>query len=130
MPCLRPQKRQTQQRVAAFGPLEVERDAPLVAVHHQEGGRDAADARLAIGARVVAAGYTYNKTNDKITTLTDSNQDEKPSFAPNSKLIMYATKAKSNEVLMTVTLDGKIGTKLAGQSANIREPHWGPFLKP
>ena len=74
--------------------------------------------------------HLMDLTNDKITTLTDSNHDEKPSFAPNSKLIMYATKAKSNEVLMTVTLDGKIGTKLAGQSANIREPHWGPFLKP
>ncbi|MEY4253695.1 MAG: hypothetical protein RLZZ566_1165, partial [Pseudomonadota bacterium] len=69
-------------------------------------------------------------STDKLTSLTESSQDEKPSFAPNSKLIMYATKASSREVLMTITLDGKIGTRLAGQSANIREPHWGPFLKP
>ena len=69
-------------------------------------------------------------TSDKVTSLTESSQDEKPSFAPNSKLIMYATKASAREVLMTTTLDGKIGTRLAGQSANIREPHWGPFLKP
>ena len=69
-------------------------------------------------------------SNDKVTSLTESSQDEKPSFAPNSKLIMYATKVSSREVLMTTTLDGKIGTRLAGQSANIREPHWGPFLKP
>jgi len=69
-------------------------------------------------------------STDKLTSLTESSQDEKPSFAPNSKLIMYATKASSREVLMTTTLDGKIGTRLAGQSANIREPHWGPFLKP
>jgi len=80
-----------------------------------------------------ASGYKIHLmdlTNDKISALTDSTQDEKPSFAPNSKLIMYATKAQSREVLMTVTLDGKISTRLAGQSANIREPHWGPFLKP
>ena len=69
-------------------------------------------------------------SNDKVTSLTESSQDEKPSFAPNSKLIMYATKVSSREVLMTTTLDGKIATRLAGQSANIREPHWGPFLKP
>ena len=69
-------------------------------------------------------------TTDKLTPLTESTQDEKPSFAPNSKLIMYATKVQSREVLMTITLDGKIGTRLAGQAANIREPHWGPFLKP
>jgi TolB protein len=74
--------------------------------------------------------HLMDLTNDKISALTDSTQDEKPSFAPNSKLVMYATKAQSREVLMTVTLDGKIGTRLAGQSANIREPHWGPFLKP
>jgi TolB protein len=66
----------------------------------------------------------------KVTALTESSYDEKPTFAPNSKLIMYATKVQSREVLMTTTLDGKIGTRLAGQAANIREPHWGPFLKP
>lgn len=74
--------------------------------------------------------HLMDLSNDKVTSLTESSQDEKPSFAPNSKLIMYATKVSSREVLMTTTLDGKIGTRLAGQSANIREPHWGPFLKP
>ncbi len=74
--------------------------------------------------------HLMDLTNDKTIALTDTTQDEKPSFAPNGKLIMYATKSQSREVLMTVTLDGKIGTRLAGQSANIREPHWGPFLKP
>ena len=78
-------------------------------------------------------GYKINLmdlSNEKVISLTESSYDEKPSFAPNSKLIMYATKVQSREVLMTTTLDGKISTRLAGQSANIREPHWGPFLKP
>ena len=40
---------------AALGTLEIEREAALVAVQHQERRRDAVDARLAIAARVVAA---------------------------------------------------------------------------
>ena len=67
---------------------------------------------------------------DKVMPLSDSAHDEKPSFAPNGKMILYATQSKGRETLMTVTLDGKISARLAGQIANIREPHWGPFLKP
>jgi TolB protein len=67
---------------------------------------------------------------DKVTTLTETNHDEKPSFAPNGKLILYATQVQGKEALMTTTLDGKISAKLSGQTSNIREPNWGPFLKP
>jgi TolB protein len=67
---------------------------------------------------------------DKVYPLTDSNLDERPSFAANSKLVMYASLLQGQEVLMTTTLDGKISAKLAGKATNIREPHWGPFLKP
>jgi len=74
--------------------------------------------------------HLMDLASEKVTALTESSYDEKPSFAPNSKLVMFATKVQSREVLMTTTLDGKISTRLAGQSANIREPHWGPFLKP
>jgi TolB protein len=69
-------------------------------------------------------------STDKVSTLTETSHDEKPSFAPNSKLILYATQIQGKEALMTTTLDGKISAKLAGQTTNIREPHWGPFLKP
>ena len=55
--------------------------------------------------------------------------DEKPSFAPNSKLIVYATRLGGREALMTTTLDGKIKARLAGQAGDIREPDWGPFQK-
>ena len=67
---------------------------------------------------------------DKVTTLTETSHDEKPSFAPNGKLILYATQVQGKEALMTTTLDGKISAKLSGQTSTIREPHWGPFLKP
>lgn len=69
-------------------------------------------------------------TTDKVYPLTQTSPDERPSFAPNSKLILYATYQQGREVLMTTTLDGKITTRLAGQALNTREPHWGPFSKP
>ncbi len=61
--------------------------------------------------------------------ITDSAADERPSFSANSKLIMYSTQQRGAEALMTTTLDGKIKAKLAGQGGDIREPHWGPYLK-
>jgi len=64
-----------------------------------------------------------------VQAITDTTADERPSFAPNSKLIVYATKLGGKEALMTTTLDGKIKARLAGQAGDIREPDWGPFQK-
>lgn len=64
-----------------------------------------------------------------VTSITDTTADENPSFAPNSKLIVYATQQQGREALMTSTLDGKIKARLAGQGGDIREPDWGPFQK-
>jgi TolB protein len=63
------------------------------------------------------------------TAITDTTADEAPSFAPNGKLILYATRQGAQEALMTTTLDGKIRARLAGQGGDIREPDWGPFQK-
>jgi TolB protein len=59
------------------------------------------------------------------TALTDTNADERPSFAANSRLLVYATQ-QGGEALMTTTLDGRIKARLAVQGGDIREPHWGP----
>lgn len=64
-----------------------------------------------------------------ITSITDTNADESPSFAPNSRLIVYATQQQGKEALMTTTLDGKIKARLSGASGDIREPDWGPFQR-
>ena len=64
-----------------------------------------------------------------VTQITDSSADESPSFAPNSRLIVYATQQQGREALMTTTLDGKIKARLAGASGDIREPDWGPFSR-
>ena len=64
-----------------------------------------------------------------VSAITDTTADENPSFAPNSRLIVYATQQQGREALMTTTLDGKIKARLAGQGGDIREPDWGPYQK-
>ncbi|WP_082668378.1 Tol-Pal system beta propeller repeat protein TolB [Tepidimonas taiwanensis] len=62
-----------------------------------------------------------------VTSLTDTAADESPSFAPNGRLIVYATRVQGRESLMTTTLDGRIKTRLSA-AGSVREPDWGPFL--
>lgn len=60
-------------------------------------------------------------------TISDNADDEHPSFAPNGRLLIYATKSQGRSVLMTTTLDGKIKARLPAQTADLREPVWGPY---
>jgi TolB protein len=73
--------------------------------------------------------HVMELSSGNVQAITDTGADERPSFAPNSKLIVYATKLQGKEALMTTTLDGKIKARLAGQAGDIREPDWGPFQK-
>ena len=61
--------------------------------------------------------------------LTQTIADTRPSFSPNSRMIIYATQVKGQEILLTTTVDGKIQSPLAGKSGDIRQPAWGPFLR-
>lgn len=73
--------------------------------------------------------HVMELASGSVSAITDTSADESPSFAPNSRLIVYATQQQGREALMTTTLDGKLKARLAGQSGNIREPDWGPFQK-
>ena len=64
-----------------------------------------------------------------VNQITETTADESPSFAPNSRLIVYATQQQGREALMTSTLDGKIKARLAGASGDVREPDWSPFSR-
>lgn len=64
-----------------------------------------------------------------VASITETTADESPSFAPNSRLIMYGTRQAGREALMTTTLDGRIKARLAGQGGDIREPDWGPYTR-
>ena len=61
--------------------------------------------------------------------LTDTMRDESPTFAPNGKILVYATEEAGRGVLATVSLDGRVRTRLTGPHGDIREPSWGPLLQ-
>jgi TolB protein len=86
---------------------------------------------LAYVSRVGAAFklHLMDLATASVSALTETTADENPSFAPNSRLILYATQQQGREALMTTTLDGRIKARLSGQSGDIREPDWGPFLR-
>ena len=63
-----------------------------------------------------------------LLVLSTGRQDESPSFAPNSDILIYATRQGRNGVLETVSADGLIRQKMAsGAGGDVREPVWSPF---
>ena len=63
-----------------------------------------------------------------LLVLSTGNQDESPSFAPNSDILIYATRRGGNGVLESVSADGLIRQKLTSRAGgDVREPVWSPF---
>jgi len=58
--------------------------------------------------------------------LTEGGWEKKPSFAPNGKLIMFASEARERGILATVSSDGRVKQRMFTQSGDAREPVWGP----
>ena len=65
---------------------------------------------------------------NQVTVLTDTARDESPSFAPNGRMILYATNMGGRGVLAAVSSDGRVKQRLSVQAGDVREPAWGPFL--
>ena len=63
------------------------------------------------------------------TTVTDTVVDESPSFAPNGRMLLYATDIGRRGILASASVDGRVRVRLSGPSGDVREPTWGPFLK-
>ena len=64
-----------------------------------------------------------------IQVLTDSRQDESPSFSPNGRMIIYSTEKNRQRRLDVVSVDGMIRQTLTSYSLNAKSPSWGPFSK-
>ena len=65
----------------------------------------------------------------QVQILTDSAKDESPSFAPNGRMILYATEIGGRGVLAAVSSDGRVKQKLSVQAADVREPAWCPLVR-
>lgn len=78
-------------------------------------------------------GQFYIATQDfktkQIQVLTNVGWEKKPSYAPNGKIILFATESLGRGILSTVSSDGMVKQKMTPQQGDIREPMWGPFLK-
>ncbi|MYN30492.1 Tol-Pal system beta propeller repeat protein TolB [Duganella levis] len=73
--------------------------------------------------------YVLDLASSQELRLSDTTNDESPSFAPNGKYIMYATQAGSRKSLAVVSVDGRVKQRLTTQAGNIKEPTWGPFMQ-
>jgi TolB protein len=73
--------------------------------------------------------YAMDLTNSQELRLSDSGNAEAPSFSPNGRYIMYATKSGGRGTLAVVSVDGSVKHQLSTQLGEIREPTWGPFMK-
>jgi TolB protein len=67
--------------------------------------------------------------NKQVQILTDSDRDESPSFAPNGRMILFATVIAGRGVLSAVSSDGRVKQRLTVTAGDVREPAWGPFTE-
>lgn len=63
----------------------------------------------------------------QMEVLTKGGWEKKPSFAPNGKIILFASEARGRGILATVSSDGRVQQHMFTQSGNAREPVWGPL---
>ncbi|MGN6525075.1 MAG: Tol-Pal system beta propeller repeat protein TolB [Burkholderiaceae bacterium] len=59
--------------------------------------------------------------------ITDTSYDMNPSFAPNSRFLVYSTKVDGRDSLIRTTTDGHFKTVLGEAGTEYREPVWGPY---
>ena len=73
--------------------------------------------------------HALDLATNQETVLTDTSLDESPSFAPNGRMLLYATEVGRRGILASVSVDGRVRARLSGPSGDVREPTWGPFIK-
>ncbi|MCD6026961.1 MAG: tolB [Solimicrobium sp.] len=73
--------------------------------------------------------YALDLGSNQELRLTDTHDDDSPSFAPNSKYILYSTAIHSRGTLGMVSVDGRSKQRLTTQAGDVQNPSWGPFIK-
>jgi len=67
------------------------------------------------------------RDSGRMRILTDGQLDESPTFAPNGRMILYATEHQERGVLGSISVDGAAAARLSRTQGDVREPAWGPF---
>lgn len=73
--------------------------------------------------------YVQDLTSGVATPLTDTTQDDSPSFAANGQYLLYSTVSGGRKVLAAVSIDGRTRQILSIQGGGVSEPSWGPFMQ-
>jgi TolB protein len=71
----------------------------------------------------------WDLENQRMRILTPGVLDESPSFAPNSSMILYATREGDRGVLSAVSADGNVRQRLILSEGDVREPAWSPVIR-
>ena len=64
---------------------------------------------------------------DNLQVVTKSGMAESPNFAPNGKMIIYATSSHGRGQLAIVSGDGQVQIQLPDSGGSAQEPAWSPF---
>lgn len=63
----------------------------------------------------------------KLQVLSKGGMDESPSFAPNGRMIIYATAQGQRGILAAVSADGRMEQNLVSREGDVRDPAWAPL---
>jgi TolB protein len=88
------------------------------------------DGRYLVLVTQTPAGYRIGLVDNRtgsLQVLSEGRLDESPSFAPNSSMVIYATKINGKGELAAVSVDGRIHQRLALEEGDVREPVWSPY---
>jgi TolB protein len=86
------------------------------------------DGKLMTFIKQTPAGFkvaVQDLATGQVQTLSDTSQDESPSFAPNGRMILYATSIGGKGSLAAVSVDGRVKQRLKDTGGDVREPSWG-----
>ena len=78
--------------------------------------------------RAATAWRSWILASRQTQILTDGQLDGSPAFAPNGRLILYASIVRGRGILAAVSSDGRIKQKITASAQDVREPAWGPLV--
>ncbi len=82
---------------------------------------------MAMGTGNVYRIAVLDRDTGRTFLLSPGNLDESPSFAPNGRMLLFASKDGGRGVLSAVSVNGRVRQKLVLADGDVREPAWSPL---
>jgi TolB protein len=68
--------------------------------------------------------------SNEARVLSEAAFNERPSFAPNNQMVLYASEHGGQSVLYAIHPENGNRIKLGTVEGNVQDPAWGPFNTP